>query len=237
MKKEILIVKNATGEGPGLLEEVLNDHNITYKITDLDRGEEFPAVENFGAVVVLGGPDSANDETPKMKSELAGIRWAIDAGIPFLGICLGLQAMVKACGGSVIKSNVKEVGFVAPDGKNYTVELTVEGITDPLFEGLVPSLNVFHLHGETVELADNMILLASGRFCRNQIVKIGRQAYGIQCHFELTQEMLENWINEDPELLKLDKAQLRRKLSESLPEYTQTGRRLFSNFLKIAGLS
>lgn len=235
MGKEVLLVKNITREGPGLLEEVLEERGVGYKIVDLHQGQNFPPVENYGAVVVHGGPDSANDENEKMEKELARIREAIAANIPYLGICLGLQTLVKAAGGKVVKSPTKEVGFIDPEGSNFSVELTEEGKKDPLFEGLDDSFNVFHLHGETVELTDDMVLLAVGKFCRNQIAKVGSNAYGIQCHFELTPEMFETWINEDPDLLQLNKEVLRANFEAIKAKYTQVGRQLFQNFLKVAG--
>lgn len=235
MEKEILIVKNITREGPGLLGTELKERGIGYTVADLNQGQNFPPVENYGAVVVLGGPDSANDENEKMENELTHIQKAIAANIPYLGICLGLQTLVKATGGKVIKSTTKEVGFIDPEGNNFTVELTDEGKKDPLFEGLDDTFNVFHLHGETVELTDDMVLLAVGKFCRNQIARVGENAYGIQCHFELTPEMFETWINEDPDILQFDKGQLRANFEAIRDEYTRMGRQLFKNFLKIAG--
>lgn len=235
MEKEVLIIKNITREGPGLLEVELKERGIGYTITDLDQGQNFPPTENYGAVVVLGGPDSANDENEKMENELARIHEAIGANIPYLGICLGLQTLVKAAGGKVVKSPTKEVGFMDLDDNNFTVELTDEGKQDPLFEGLDHTFNVFHLHGETVELTNDMVLLAVGKFCQNQIARVGTNAYGIQCHFELTPKMFETWINEDPDLLQLDKEQLRANFEAIKNEYTKVGRQLFKNFLKIAG--
>ena len=235
MEKEILIVKNITREGPGLLENELKERGIGYTIADLNQGQNFPPAENYGTVVVLGGPDSANDENKKMENELARIRETVAAKIPYLGICLGLQTLVKASGGKVVKSPTKEVGFIDPDANNFTVELTDDGKQDPLFEGLDETFNVFHLHGETVELTDDMVLLAVGKFCQNQIARVGKNAYGIQCHFELTPEMFEIWISEDPDLLQLDKEQLRSNFEAIRDEYTRVGRQLFKNFLKIAG--
>ena len=235
MEKEILIVKNITEEGPGLLEVLLNDLGIAYHVADLHQGHRFPSVENYAAIVVLGGPDSANDVNEKMENELSCIREAIFRNIPYLGICLGLQTLVKAAGGQVLKSLMKEGGFTGPDGNRFSVELTEKGKQDPLFKGLEHSFNVFHLHGETVELTMDCTLLAVGKFCRNQIVRVGTHAYGIQCHFELTPEMFEIWINEDPDLLKLDKEVLRSDFETIKTNYTRVGRQLFQNFLKIAG--
>lgn len=235
MNKEILIVKNMTREDQGLLQELIKDRGIGYTVVDLDQGQEFPPVENYGAVVVLGGPDSANDETEKMRSELVRIGEVLAAKIPYLGICLGLQTLVKASGGKVVKSPVKEVGFIGPDGSNFTVELTEDGKRDPLFDGLDHTFNVFQLHGEAVELTDSMALLATGKFCRNQVARVGSNAYGIQCHFELTPEMFEIWINEDSELLELGKEQLRAGFAAIQEEYIRVGRQLLTNFLRIAG--
>ncbi|MBM2820470.1 MAG: Glutamine amidotransferase [Candidatus Berkelbacteria bacterium] len=235
MRKEILIVKNITHEGPGILEEVLKECGIRYTIIDLNQGQNFPSAENYGAIVALGGPDSANDRNEKIKNELARIREVIAANIPYLGICLGLQTLVKAAGGKVVKNPIKEIGFRDMENNRFTVDLTEDGKKDPLFLGLNHTLNVFHLHGETVELTEGMTLLAVGKFCRNQIVKVGSNAYGIQCHFELTPKMFETWINEDTDLLVLDKEQLRTDFESIKKEYTQAGRQLFKNFLKIAG--
>ena len=41
-----------------------------------------------------------------MKNELVFIRKVLEAEIPYLGICLGLQTMVRAAGGKVVKSPV-----------------------------------------------------------------------------------------------------------------------------------
>lgn len=235
MEKEILIVKNTTEEGPGLLEDLLLERGISYYIADLQKGEPFPEVGNYKAVVVLGGPDSANDDNPKMAIEQQRIREVLAARIPYLGICLGLQTLVKAAGGKVIQSPVKEVGFRGPDGHYFTVELTPEGMHDRLFKGLGHSLKVFHLHGETVDLTAGMALLGTGKFCRNQIVKVGENAFGLQCHFELTETMFETWISEDPDLLQLDSNVLRADLKTIKAAYTQTGRQLFHNFLSVAG--
>jgi GMP synthase (glutamine-hydrolysing) len=233
--KEILIIKNITREDSGLLGEIIKENGIKNKIIDLSKGEKISSIGKYGAVVVLGGPDSANDVTSKMIRELALIREILADGIPYLGICLGLQTMVKAAGGQVIKSPVNEIGFRDQDGQYYNIGLTESGRKDPLFEGTDDTFNVFHLHGETVILTDKMKLLAEGRYCRNQIVKTGTNAYGIQCHFELTPEMFKTWINEDPDLQKLDIEQLSDDLHAVSLKYSETGRQLFNNFLRIAG--
>lgn len=235
MNKKVLVVKNITREGPGIIEVLLREKRISYQIVDLDKGEFFPSPKGYGAIVVLGGPDSANDKTKKMINELKRVREALSFDLPYMGICLGMQILVKAVGGKVVRSPVKEVGFRDPEGKLFTVTLTKEAKKDPLFSHLSDALSIFHLHGETVKLTSRMKLLGVGKFCKNQIVKIGDHAYGIQGHFELTPEMFKVWISEDSDLLKLDKGALQRDFANIQEEYTKTGRTLFKNFLRIAG--
>ena len=233
---KLLIVQNITREGPGLLDEVLREEQIDYDLVNLDGGDQFPSPESYGAVVVLGGPDSANDTTDKMTSELSQVRTVLDRNIPYLGICLGLQVAVKAGGGKVVPGTVKEIGLFDMDGQQNTLQVTEAGMEDPLLNGLGSTLKVFQLHGETVETTDSMQVLATGKHCRNQIVKVGPQAYGIQSHFELTPGMLALWAAEDPDLIPLGKDNLLRDFKAIETEYTQIGKALLRNFIALAGL-
>ncbi len=236
MTKPILILKNVPRENPGLIEVLLKEHNLKYQIVDFDSSTIIESITNYGALIVLGGPDSANDLTQKMQNELKLIKKAIHSQIPYLGICLGLQTLVKAMGGNVVKCQKSETGFRDPNNEFYKVKLTSKGLTDKLFNNLPDNLTVFQLHGETVQLTPGMTLLATGDFCQNQIVKIGETAYGIQSHFELTNDLLESWITEDSDLQKLNAGQLRSDFELIRKDYQETGRHLFENFLILAGL-
>lgn len=234
---ELLIVQNISREGPGLLEQVLRDENVAFDLVDLDKGQEMPVLDGYKALVVLGGPESANDKTAKMTDELGRIKEALDAGIPYLGICLGLQTLVKAAGGKVVPGEVKEVGFINPDNDQHTVTVTDKGKTDPLLAGLPETLDVFQLHGETVELTPGMAVLATGKFCKNQIVRVADKAYGIQSHFELTPEMLAVWAEQDPDLIPIGKDKLQADFAAIEQSYTNIGQTLLRNFLRIAELA
>jgi len=236
MTKPILILRNAPRENPGLIEILLHEHNLKYQIIDFDNSTQIDSIENYNALIVLGGPDSANDLTPKMQNELTLIRKAIQSQIPYLGICLGFQALVKAMGGTVEKCQTNEIGFRDPKNKFFKVKLTTKGRKDNLFKDLSDNLIVFQLHGETVQLTPQMTLLAIGDFCKNQIVKIDKTAYGIQSHFELTNDLLESWIIEDSDLQKLQADQLRSDFKTIKSVYQNAGRQLFYNFLTITGL-
>lgn len=234
MLNELLVAKNITREGPGLIEEILNEDSTPFRVIDLSAGDKFPPQNSVDILIVLGGPDSANDQTPKMQAELQAVEDTIKAGKPYLGICLGLQVMVKAMGGEVVKGKVKEIGFRDQKRGFNTISLTEDGKKDPLFTGLGSEFRVFHLHGETVQPTSEMRLLGTGRDVPNQIVKIGTNAYGIQCHFELTPEMLEAWLAEDDDLKVADQGQIRSDFAANRARYTKVGKTLIRNFLEIA---
>ncbi len=237
MRNNVLIVKNITHEGPGLLETALFEHGIFSNAVNLATGELFPDPRQFSAVVVLGGPQSANDETPAMQLQLRQIEQILHEEIPFLGICLGMQTLVKAGGGKVVKCQTKEIGFNDSEGLPYRIELTPSGKEELLFDGLGNSFPVFQLHGETVELASSgMKLLATSDGCRNQAVRVGKNAFGLQCHFELTETMLADWTGIDSDLKRMDRITLLKQFDAFLSEYTATGLKLMNNFLTFAGL-
>ena len=233
--KKVLIVQNIARESAGLIEEVMDKRNYESDMVDVNK-KDFPEPSKYDAVIVLGGPDSANDKTPKMLNELQRIREILDSEIPYFGVCLGMQTLVKANGGEVYKNTVKEIGFRAPDGNYFEIDLTNEGKKDPLFRGITSPLKIFHLHGETVSLRNGMSLLATGRHCRNQVVKVGKTAYGFQGHLELNKQTLEKWIKEDSDLNSISASHLRSDFKKLKAEYQNNGRIILTNFLKIAGL-
>jgi len=79
-------------------------------------------------------------------------------------------------------------------------------------------------------------LLATADVVPNQIIKVGERAYGTQGHFELTPQLLESWLQVDPDLLALGKQgvqQVRADFQQKQQEYMKTARTIFNNFLDL----
>jgi GMP synthase-like glutamine amidotransferase len=129
---EVLVIQNMSHEGVGQFAAPLRS-TLGYDVVDLAKDDELPPLEDYKALVVLGGPDSANDPAQKMQDEVAYVREALQGDMPYSGICLGLQVGAKALGGEVVDAPQKEVGFGTAEGADYTVELTEAGVDDHLF--------------------------------------------------------------------------------------------------------
>jgi GMP synthase (glutamine-hydrolysing) len=237
MSRNVLVVKNISREGPGLLDLVLKENEITSGQIDLSRGEKIPDPAGYAAVFVFGGPDSANDQTRKMQEEVRRVKEICEREIPLLGVCLGMQVLVKANGGEVCSSPQNEIGWRDPEGNYFEVDVTEEGLAEPLLDGVNSPCKVFQLHGETVRLRPDMALLGKGKYCESQLVRVGRNAYGIQGHIELTPSMLDEWIDQDRDLQTMSPAALRDDYRRLGREYEQQGRKILTNFLKVAKLA
>lgn len=236
----VVIGKHIDREGPGVIAEILDEYKIPYKTVDLSK-ERLLNGSGIMAVVVMGGPQSANDATPAMYNELADVRSILKEGKPYLGICLGMQVLGKAAGGTIVDnefegSKFKEKGWRDPDGAYFQLNIMPSGAPDRIFDGIDdPVYPIFHLHGEAVE-PSNVALLATGRYCSTQVIKAGPKAYGFQGHIELTPEMYERWLGEDPWLKEMNAAELRQDYKGVKRVYEANGRRIIKNWLRIAGL-
>jgi GMP synthase-like glutamine amidotransferase len=233
MSSRILVFKNIAREGPGFFHDVALFRSIKLDVIELDRAEDIPDVNLFDGVIVCGGPDSANDDTEKMKKEIAAIERVIEARIPYFGICMGMQVLGKAAGATIVKSPVKEVGFIDSDGDQYVIDVAPSAMNDPIFAAVETPIDVFQLHGEMVVPNESTQVIATGKDCPVQAIKVGENAYGIQSHIEVTPDMFELWIHTDDDLNKLDKDELRNRYFELNRKYAQVGQQICHNFFDI----
>ena len=101
--------------------------------------------------------------------------------------------LAKAAGADVYKGKKKEIGW-------YKIKLSDEGNRDSLFIGLPDEFTVFQWHGDTFDLGTDLKsvpskCLAFSELFPNQIIKVGKNAYGLQFHLEVTEDMIKNWID------------------------------------------
>jgi len=233
--KRILIIKNGSYKGPDLLSTLLDNFNLQYDVVDLTENVEFPKVENYSLNIIMGHSIRIDAFSKKIAREREFIKLAFKKNIPIFGINLGLQLLLEINGAEIDENSVKEIGF-KHNSKWYKVNLTKAGEIDPIFEGVDRSFSVFQLHSGTFKMTDNLELLATGNYCENQVVKIGEFNYGFQFHFELTHELLNNFLEFLPFLVDHDKEIILNDFEEIKENYTEMGKKIFTNYLKIIKL-
>lgn len=189
MTKPILFIKNISIEGPGTMESFVIKRNIPYKILDLYQcGSMLSAPENYGSIVVLGGPMNVYEENkyPFLREEKQFLASCIEKKIPILGICLGAQLLSCVLTGDVKKNEIPEIGW-------FDVELTPEGEKNPLFEGILSPFTVFQWHGDTFSIPENGHRLAKSLLCENQAFSVENKFFGIQFHIEVDAPTAREW--------------------------------------------
>jgi GMP synthase-like glutamine amidotransferase len=184
----ILVLQHIACEPPGVFEDVLVERGADLHRVELDEGEPLPALDGFDAVVAMGGPMSVNDEAehPWLVAEKALVRDAVERDVPFWGSCLGVQLLAASLGARVHAGPAPEVGVLP-------VHLTAAAATDPVFAGLPETLPTLQWHGDTFELPEDAVLLATSPAYPNQAFRVGRSAYGVQFHVEVTTELSHEW--------------------------------------------
>jgi GMP synthase (glutamine-hydrolysing) len=192
----VLIIKNIASEGPGTIEDYLRSGKLRYSITDLNRGEKPPEVNDFTHLVVMGGPMAVYemDRYPFLKNEAKLIRQAIHANKHVLGVCLGAQMVAHALGAQVYAGEQKEIGW-------YEAAITPEGMKDPLMRKLAldgkQAAQVFQWHGDTFDLPSGAVRLASSDLFPNQAFLYSDRVYALQFHIEVTPVIVLDWLKDE----------------------------------------
>ncbi len=185
----VLVLQHISCEPPGVFEDVLLERGARMHRVELDEGEPLPDWRGFDAIVAMGGPMSANDDAalPWLTAEKALIADAVRAGTPYWGVCLGVQLLAASLGARVYAGDQPEVGLLP-------VEITPEGRTDPVFADLPDGLVTLQWHGDTFDLPDGAVRLAGSPAYRNQAFRYAN-AYGVQFHLEISDEMAREWAS------------------------------------------
>jgi len=183
MKTALFILHQKTSEA-GDIANKLKIRGFDFEIRRPSLGESLPTnLNNYNAIVVFGGPMSANDDDEFMKKEIDWIEQVLQSDVPFLGICLGAQILAKHLGCKVEKNpnELSEIGF-------YKIEPTKKGIK------MFQSQDIFYqFHTEGFELPSGCELLAKGDIFTNQAFRY-KNCYGLQFHPEVNIYLHLKWL-------------------------------------------
>lgn len=181
----ILVVLHQETSSPGRIGNLLIRRGHRLDLRRPRFGDPLPStLARHAGAVVFGGPMSANDEDDWLRREIDWIGVPLAEEKPFLGVCLGAQMMVRHLGGRVERDprGSLEVGW-------FPLKPTTEG------RAIVPSWPsaVYQWHREGFDVPSGARLLAEGEGFPHQAIAVGRRAYGIQFHPEVTLAMMHRW--------------------------------------------
>ena len=187
---KLLILQHVAHEILGTLDPLLRSFGVRMRYVNYEREPgATPTLRGYNGLVVLGGPMNVDqvDRHPHLPREVSLIREAIEEDLPVLGICLGSQLIARALGANVLPSPEKEIGW-------YDIAPTQAGSLDPVLGGLRQAEKVFQWHGDTFELPEGAVLLATAPGCTNQAFRYGSRVYGLQFHMEVDAPTIERWL-------------------------------------------
>ena len=183
----ILVLQHIACEPPGVFEDVLVERGHELVRVELDEGEPLPA-RSLGRDRRDGRADERErrGRASVARRREGAIAIHVRAGRPFWGSCLGAQLLAAALGARVYAGPAPEVGVLA-------IELTGAGKADPVTGALPASIDTLQWHGDTFDLPEGGVLLASSPAYAHQAYRVGPVAYAVQFHVEVTEAMGEEW--------------------------------------------
>lgn len=143
---------------------------------------------NPTAIILSGGPRSATDlNAPYVKNEI------LDSGVPILGICYGMQIMVKQLDGKVDSTKSHEFGYA-----KVRIRKSI------LFDGIYnfsDHIDVWMSHSDSItKVPLGFVSIANTTQTPYAAVEnVDKSFYGLQFHPEVTQtkqgkKILENFL-------------------------------------------
>ncbi len=193
--KKVNVIRHLAFEDLAGFAPLLQAKNI--EINYIDAADFSLSPENFSQVdalsdellIILGGPISVNDTAmfPFLDAEISMLKKRLVADKPTLGICLGAQLIASALGAAVYSGDEQEIGW-------YPLQITDAGKNTALRYLDGEHCSMLHWHGETFDLPEGAVLLASSEKCSNQAFQFGNNVLALQFHPEITQSNMEKWF-------------------------------------------
>jgi len=177
-------------EGLAAIGEWAQNKGFSISSTHFFKGEHITILPNeIDWLVIMGGSMSVNDEKelPWLVEERKFVSEAIHAGKIVLGICLGAQMIAKALGANVYKNTQQEIGW-------FPLQWNVEALKQPIFQHIPKELTVLHWHGETFDLPNDSMLIASTGLTPHQGFLYKERVLGLQFHLEFNEQSTEEML-------------------------------------------
>lgn len=226
----ILIVLHQEHSTPGRVGRLLRERGFALDIRRPPLGEPLPKdLRDHHAMIVFGGPQSANDPEPWIAAETDLLGRASADGGRVLGLCLGAQMLIRAYGGTVAThpEGRAEIGY-------YAVKPTPAGAQWASEQGNPWPSTVYQWHREGwFDLPKGFEALVEGDDFQHQAFRLGDKAYGLQFHPEVTYAMMCRWTVRAHERMQTPGARPRHEHLSGWFEYDPAVRRWLDGFLDL----
>ena len=216
MIKKIVTLLHAKFEQPGYVSNWASQNNFELEEIHCWKNPEYPDPKDVDRLLIMGGPMSVYQaiDYPWMLDEIRFIRAVIDAGNKVLGICLGSQLISAAMGAKVFPNLEPEIGW-------FEINWNKAAYEHPLTYGVSSHSKVFHYHGDTFDLPENAVLLASSKACLNQAYALGDNVLALQFHMEINHELLEDMLFHGDEIIQDSFVQSVKKIRDGIYDVMQ----------------
>jgi GMP synthase-like glutamine amidotransferase len=143
------------------------------------------------------------------------------------------QLLADALGGTCGPQRPSEIGILE-------VELTPDGVADPIFAGMPRRQRCLQWHSVRVaEPPEGAVVLASSPTCRVQAMRVGKSAWSMQYHVEIEPETVDNWAAVPAYREALERTMgpqflgaLKAEANANMADCTDNARQLYRNFRK-----
>lgn len=204
----------------GIFDEVVEaaGHELERWVVPYGGAPQPPAA--YDAVMVFGGamhPDQ-DEHFGWLEREEKFLQKLLAEEIPVVGVCLGAQMLARAAGAWVAPARSPEIGWLE-------VELTPDGRADPVLGVLPPRTEAFQWHRYTFGIPDGGMELARSALCA-QAFRLGRHAWGLQFHAEVTLPMVQSWVAEGSDELPVTAEAFLAEAEARIEGWNEQGRKL-----------
>ncbi len=115
--------------------------------------------------------------------------------------------------------------------------MTRIGSRDPLFSILPKTFPIFQWHEDTFEIPKAGKLIVTSKSIPHQAFRYGENTYGLQFHLEVTEEMIQEWVETYEEEFKglqspklFSKTEIMIETEIKIETYTKRGMKFLKDF-------
>lgn len=234
MTPRLLVVEHEATCSADRFGEWLRHEGVELDVRAAHRGDRLPStLADHDGLLVLGGAMGAGDDdvAPWLPATRALMARSVGRDEPVLGLCLGAQLLTLACGGRV------ERGASGIEPGVVDVSWRPEARGDALVGALPEPCPGPSLHADAITaLPTGATWLGATPRYPHQAFRLGRRAWGLQFHPEVSPAVFRQWTYTDADLLRAqgdDPDTVATQLEERDGEVVEVGRALCTAFAAV----